>query len=105
MTHWETVLPRGKVLRVQHEDVSEDLPGQVTRILEHCDLPFEAGCLEFYKTDRAVRTASSEQVRKPISKKGVGQWKNFETYLDPLKRALVASGGDEKRVIYDNQSQ
>lgn len=88
MAHWESVLPQGKILRVQHEEVLDDLEGQVQKILNYCDLPFERGCVEFYKTNRAVRTASSEQVRKPISKKGVGQWKNFESYLDSLKRAL-----------------
>lgn len=88
MSHWDAVLPKGTVLRVQHEDVLDDLPGQVRRVLDHCDLPFEEGCLEFYKTDRAVRTASSEQVRKPISRKGVGQWTNFDPYLEPLKQAL-----------------
>lgn len=88
MDHWDGVLPEGTILRVQHEDILEDLEQQVRRILTYCDLPFEPACLEFYKTDRAVRTASSEQVRKPISKKGVGQWRPFEPYLDPLKRAL-----------------
>lgn len=88
MTHWDDVLPTGRILRVEHEDVLDDLPGQVRRILHYCGLPFEASCLEFYKNDRAVRTASSEQVRKPISKKGVGQWRKFEPYLDPLKQSL-----------------
>lgn len=88
MAYWDEVLPTGTVLRVQHEDVLDDLPGQVHRILDYCGLPFEPACLEFYKNDRAVRTASSEQVRQPISKKGVGQWKNFAPYLDPLTRAL-----------------
>ncbi|GHA98000.1 hypothetical protein GCM10009069_21260 [Algimonas arctica] len=88
MAHWDAVLPQGTVLRVQHEDVLDDLPGQVRRILDYCDLPFEDNCLEFYKTERAVRTASSEQVRKPISRKGVGQWTKFDPYLAPLKHAL-----------------
>lgn len=87
MSHWDNVLP-GAVLRVQHEDVLEDLEGQVRRILEHCELPFEAQCLEFYKTERAVRTPSSEQVRQPIYQSSVQQWQNFETHLQPLKNAL-----------------
>jgi hypothetical protein len=87
MDHWDRVLP-GKVLRVQHEDVLDDLEGQTRRMLEFCGLPFEEACLEFHKTDRAVRTASSEQVRRPINRKGQGAWKPFEPWLDPLKKAL-----------------
>jgi tetratricopeptide (TPR) repeat protein len=87
MAHWEKVLP-GKVLRVQYEDVVDDLETQVERILEHCGLPFENACLEFHKTVRAVNTPSSEQVRQPIYKSGLEQWKNFEPYLEPLKKAL-----------------
>ncbi|MEM1036509.1 MAG: sulfotransferase [Pseudomonadota bacterium] len=88
MDHWSAVLPEGRILRVQHEDVLDDLEGQVRRILEHCGLPFEQACIDFHKTDRAVRTASSEQVRQPLNRKGQGQWRPFEPYLDPLKSAL-----------------
>jgi tetratricopeptide (TPR) repeat protein len=87
MAHWEEVLP-GRVLRVQYEDVVEDLETQVKRILDYCGLPFEDVCLEFHKTVRAVKTPSSEQVRQPIYKSGLEQWKNFESYLGPLKKAL-----------------
>jgi tetratricopeptide (TPR) repeat protein len=87
MQHWDRVLP-GKILRVQHEDVVEDLEGSVRRILEFCDLPFESQCVEFYKTERNVRTASSEQVRQPIFKEGLDQWLHFEPWLGPLKDAL-----------------
>lgn len=87
MNHWDRVLP-GKVLRVQHEDVVADLEGQVRRILDYCGLPFEAACLDFHKTDRAVRTASSEQVRQPINTKGLDAWKKFEPHLGPLRKAL-----------------
>jgi hypothetical protein len=87
MQHWDSVLP-GKILRVQHEDVVEDLEGNVRRILEFCDLPFESPCVEFYKTERSVRTASSEQVRQPIFKEGLDQWLYFEPWLGPLKEAL-----------------
>ncbi len=90
MRHWDSVLP-GRVLRVQHEDVVEDLEGQVRRILDYCGLPFESACLEFHKTERSVRTASSEQVRKPITKSGIDQWRRFEPYLGPLKQALGAA--------------
>jgi len=87
MEHWNSVLP-GKILRVQHEDLVDDLEGNVRRLLEFCDLEFEPACLEFYKTERSIRTASSEQVRKPISREGIDQWRNFEPWLGPLKVAL-----------------
>jgi tetratricopeptide (TPR) repeat protein len=87
MRHWDTVLP-GKVLRLQHEALVDDLEGNVRRILEHCGLEFEPQCLEFWKTQRSVRTASSEQVRRPIFKEGVEQWRHFEPWLEPLKKAL-----------------
>ena len=87
MRHWDAVLP-GKILRVQHEDVVEDLEGNVRRLLEFCGLEFEPACLEFYKTERSVRTASSEQVRRPIFKEGLDQWRHFEPWLGPLKEVL-----------------
>jgi len=87
MEHWDKMLP-GKILRVQYEDVVADLDTQVRRMLDYCGLPFEKACLEFHKTERSVRTASSEQVRKPIYKSGLAQWRNFERYLGPLKHAL-----------------
>ncbi|MEP5566336.1 MAG: sulfotransferase [Halioglobus sp.] len=83
MDHWDTVLP-GKVLHVQYEDVVSDLDTQVRRILEYCDLPFEENCVNFHNTDRAVRTASSEQVRQPIYSRSVNTWKRFGANLDPL---------------------
>ncbi|MDG1474422.1 MAG: sulfotransferase, partial [Porticoccaceae bacterium] len=88
--HWDKVLP-GRVLRVQYEDVVADLDTQVRRILEYCGLPFEDSCISFHETARSVRTPSSEQVRQPIYNSGLEQWKNFEPYLDPLKRALGSS--------------
>jgi tetratricopeptide (TPR) repeat protein len=87
MRHWNEVLP-GRVLRVQHEDVVDDLESNVRRILDFCGLPFESSCLEFYKTARSVRTASSEQVRQPIFRDGVDQWRKYEPWLDLLKEAL-----------------
>ncbi|WP_299308238.1 tetratricopeptide repeat-containing sulfotransferase family protein [uncultured Croceicoccus sp.] len=88
MAHWDEVLP-GRVLRVQHEDVLDDLEGQVRRMLDHCGLPFEEACLDFHRTDRAVRTASSEQVRRPINRSGVDAWKPFEPWLGELRAALT----------------
>jgi tetratricopeptide (TPR) repeat protein len=87
MRHWDTVLP-GRILRVHHEDVVDDLEGNVRRILDFCGLGFEPGCVEFYKTERSVRTASSEQVRQPIFREGLDQWRKFEQWLGPLKQAL-----------------
>ena len=87
MDHWDAVLP-GRVLRVQHEDVVDDLEGSVRRILDYCGLPFEEACIEFHKTRRSVRTPSSEQVRQPIFRDGLDQWKKFEPWLEPLREAL-----------------
>ena len=80
MEHWDAALP-GRVLRVHHEDVVDDLEGSVRRILEYCELPFEPACLEFHRTERSIRTASSEQVRQPIYREGLDQWKNYEPWL------------------------
>ena len=87
MNHWDAVLP-GRVLRVQHEDVVNHLEASVRRILDYCALPFEPACLEFHKTRRSVRTPSSEQVRQPIFRDGLDQWKNFGPWLEPLRAAL-----------------
>ncbi|HYL71341.1 MAG TPA: hypothetical protein VEY89_08595, partial [Candidatus Dormibacteraeota bacterium] len=75
-------------VRVHHEDVVDDLEGSVRRILDHCGLEFEPACLEFHRTERSVRTASSEQVRQPIYREGLEQWRHFEPWLGPLKTAL-----------------
>ena len=87
MRHWDAALP-GRVLRVLHEDVVEDLESNVRRILEFCGLEFEPACVDFHKTERSVRTASSEQVRQPIFREGLTQWKNYEPWLGPLEHAL-----------------
>jgi tetratricopeptide (TPR) repeat protein len=87
MSYWERVLP-GFVLTVTHEDVVRDLETEVRRMLDFCGLPFEESCLEFHRTDRNVRTPSSEQVRQPIYTSGLEQWRNYETWLGPLKEAL-----------------
>ena len=87
MAHWDAVLP-GKVLRVQHERLVVDLDASVRRLLDFCGLNFEPACVEFYKTERSIRTASSEQVRQPINRDGMDQWRHFEPWLGPLKAAL-----------------
>lgn len=87
MDFWQEAFPE-QILHVQYEDVVNDFEAQVRRILNYCGLPFEEACMSFYKTERAVRTPSSEQVRQPIYRGGIDQWKNFEAYLDPLKEAL-----------------
>jgi tetratricopeptide (TPR) repeat protein len=87
MAHWDEALP-GRVLRVQYEQLIEDFEPQVRRIVDFCGLEFEPACLEFYKTDRSVRTASSEQVRRPINTEGLDQWRHFEPWLGPLAAAL-----------------
>ena len=92
MNHWDEVLP-GFVLRVQHEDVVDDLETQVRRMLDFCNLPFEQSCVDFHKTQRSVRTPSSEQVRQPIFRTALDAWQNYEPWLDPLKEAL----GDDVR--------
>jgi tetratricopeptide (TPR) repeat protein len=87
MAHFDAVLP-GRVCRVIYEDLVEDTEGEVRRLLDHCGLPFEAACLKFYENDRAVRTVSSEQVRRPIFRGGLDQWRAYEPWLGPLKTAL-----------------
>ena len=87
MNHWDKVLPN-KILRVNNEDVIDDLEGQVKRILSFLEVPFEENCISFYETDRSVRTASSEQVRQPINKKGMGRWKPYAKHLKPLLESL-----------------
>jgi predicted Zn-dependent protease len=95
MRHWDGVLP-GRILRVHHEDVVADLEGSVRRMLDYCGLEFEPACLAFHKTERSVRTPSSEQVRQPIFRDGLDHWKKYEPWLGPLKSALgnVAIGDD-----------
>jgi tetratricopeptide (TPR) repeat protein len=97
MDHWETVLP-GEILRVDYEHVVADLETQVRRILEFCQLDFEQDCLHFHRTDRAIRTASSEQVRQPINTGGMQQWRPFDSYLAPIKTALGLNSRDNKDV-------
>jgi len=96
MDHWDEVLP-GFILRVQHEDLVDDLETQVRRMLNFCGLPFEQSCIDFHKTKRNVRTPSSEQVRQPIFRTALDAWQNYEPWLDPLKEAL----GEDVRRRFD----
>jgi tetratricopeptide (TPR) repeat protein len=87
MAHFDEVIP-GRVHRVFYENMIEDTEGEVRRLLDYCGLPFEEGTLRFHENQRAVRTASSEQVRRPINREGMDQWRHFEPWLKPLETAL-----------------
>ncbi len=92
MRHYDSVLP-GRVYRVQHEALVANAEQEIRLLLAHCGLPFEPACLAPHKTDRAVRTASSEQVRQPINADALDHWRHFEPWLDPLKTALDGPPG------------
>jgi tetratricopeptide (TPR) repeat protein len=87
MRRWDEVLP-GRVLRVHYEDVVEDLEGSVRRLLAHCQLLYAPACLTFHQTRRSVRTPSSEQVRQPLGREGLEQWRRYEPWLAPLRERL-----------------
>jgi hypothetical protein len=87
MAHFDAVLP-GRVHRVIYESLVDDTECEVRRLLEYCGLAFDERCLRFYENERAVRTASSEQVRQPIYRDGVDHWRHYEPWLGPLKEAL-----------------
>jgi hypothetical protein len=92
MAHYDAVLP-GRVHRVHYEAMVDDTEAQVRALLDYCGLPFEAACLRFFENDRPVRTASSEQVRRPIFREGLEQWRHYEPWLGPLAEALGDSLG------------
>ncbi|HBF63721.1 MAG TPA: hypothetical protein DDW59_09820 [Gammaproteobacteria bacterium] len=87
MDYWNKVLPN-RILEIHYESVVADLEKEVRRLLNHCGVPFEEGCIQFHKTDRAVRTASAQQVRQPIYKKGIAHWQNYDEWLTPLKKSI-----------------
>ena len=89
MRHWDAVLP-GKILRIQYEELVTDFPANVHRMIDFCGVEPEPGCFEFHKTERAVQTPSAEQVRQPINRAGLDQWRHFERWLEPLKEALMS---------------
>jgi predicted Zn-dependent protease len=91
MAHFDAVLP-GRVHRLYYESLVDDTETEVRRLLDFCALPYEANCLHFYKNDRAVSTASSEQVRQPISRAAIDHWRNYEPWLDALKLSLGSLG-------------
>ena len=88
MRHWQQVLP-GKVLEVRYENMVNDFEAEVRRLLAHCGLPFEERCLRFWETDRAVRTASSEQVRQPLYTSSLNHWQHYREQLAPLADQLA----------------
>ncbi len=87
MDHWQSVLP-GRIHFLQYECLVENTEAEIRRLLDYCGLPFEEGCLRFWENDRAVSTPSSEQVRRPIFRSALRQWRNFEPWLGPLRDAL-----------------
>jgi len=87
MRHIDEVDP-GTVHRLINERIIDDPEGEVRRLLDYLGLPFDPACLEFHKTDRAIRTPSAEQVRKPINREGMDYWRHYEPWLDPLKKSL-----------------
>ena len=95
MEHWQRILPQDRILDVQYEDVITDLEGQARRILAHCSLPWDDKCLDFYRTQRPVRTASRTQVRQPVYTSAIGRWQGYEELLTPLLVELGV-GADRK---------
>jgi tetratricopeptide (TPR) repeat protein len=93
MEHWRRVLPPGRIVDVHYEDLVADLESVARRVIAHCGLPWNARCLDFHRTDRAVRTASAVQVRKPIYQNSVGRWRRHKNFLGPLLAELAPANG------------
>jgi hypothetical protein len=87
MRHFDELQP-GAVHRLINEHIIEDPEGEVRRLLDFIGLPFDPACLEFHKTERAIRTPSAEQVRRPINREGVDYWRQYEPWLGKLKESL-----------------
>ena len=87
MSHFDEVLP-GRIHRVHYEAMVEDTESEIRRLLDYCGLPFEEACLRFFENERGVRTPSSEQVRSPIYRESLKQWRHYETLLGPLVESL-----------------
>jgi Sulfotransferase family len=92
MAHWHRALPRGRILDVRYEALVGDLEGVTRRVLAHCGLTWDPCCLDFYSTERSVRTASATQVRQPIYQNSVGRWRRYEAFVAPLLAELSAHG-------------
>jgi tetratricopeptide (TPR) repeat protein len=90
MAHYERVTP-GRIHFLSYERLVDDTDGEIRRLLDYCGLPFEEGCLRFWENARAVATPSAEQVRRPIFREAMQQWRKFEPWLGPLKDALAAA--------------
>jgi hypothetical protein len=87
MKHWKACLP-GRILDVDYESLVADHESEIRRLLTFLELPWDAACLNFFNTKRAVRTSSDFQVRTPIYSTSVGRWKHYEKFLEPLQRGL-----------------
>jgi hypothetical protein len=87
MAHWQAVMP-GRIFDFIYEEAVGDLEPVARRLIAHCGLSWQPQCLEFHKTQRMIRTASYRQVRQPLYDRSIGRWRNYETYIDPLRRAL-----------------
>jgi hypothetical protein len=88
MAHWHNVLPPGRIMDVEYEELVADPEAAARRIVSHCGLPWDPRCLDFHQTARPVRTASAVQVRQPIYKNSLGRWRKYESFLAPLLREL-----------------
>jgi hypothetical protein len=96
MRHFDAVLP-GRIHRLIHDDLVEDLEGELRRTLDYIGVPFEENCLRFFETDRPVHTPSAEQVREPINRKGFGRWRNYEPWIGELRESLAEVLDDWRR--------
>ena len=100
MQHWHSVLPGG-ILDVHYEDTVTDLESQVRRVLQFCGLEFEEQCLRYWETKRAVKTASSEQVRQPVYTSALGLWKNYAEHIEDWQQHLESVIKDLPQSIRD----
>lgn len=89
MAHWRSILPAGSFIEVQYEDIVADMEGQARRMIDYIGLPWDPACLEFYKSERNIRTASVTQVRQPIYKSSIERWRHYEAFLQPLLQELA----------------
>jgi hypothetical protein len=100
MAHWHSVLPPGRILDVNYEDTVADVEGVARRIVAHCGLPWDQRCLDFHRTERAVRTASAAQVRSPIYASSIGRWRAYQSFLGPLLAELMPRSGKRLAALF-----